>query len=83
MRKSMSYLEDQVDRGASVWVNPADKRKGIIARDMLNFGPRLCYPPSPECTNEMDGWLEIPGVIFRGPRAPMIVEPRADCAMLA
>ncbi len=36
----MNYLEEQVRTGVADWVDPADPRQGIIAREMLHFGEK-------------------------------------------
>lgn len=40
LRKSMKYLEEQVDSGVADWIDRADPRQGIVAREMLHFGER-------------------------------------------
>lgn len=65
VRKSMSYLESQVESGLADWVNSGNHREGIIARELLNLGPRTFYPlpenpPSP-------ARVELPGIYFKPP----------------
>lgn len=35
LRKKMAYLEEQVNCGRADWIDSADPRKGIIARELL------------------------------------------------
>lgn len=40
LRKSKSYVEDQVDHGRADWVDDDDHSKGIICRERIYVGPR-------------------------------------------
>jgi hypothetical protein len=64
-RKSMSYITEEVTRGRADWVDSADRRKGIICREMLWLGLKP-LAPEPECLSPMRG-AEIPGIIFKEP----------------
>lgn len=82
MRKSMSYLENQVSQGLADWINAADQRKGIIACEMLYFGPRAYRPAEPGRDT-----VALPHLTYRGPIAPwrvgrMIRETPQQCVML-
>lgn len=65
MRKSMAYLEMQVGEGQADWVDSAEKRSGIIARDLLYFGPRD-LPPSSDSYIGLPP-VELPGIRFVPP----------------
>jgi hypothetical protein len=68
LRKSRSYVDEQVAAGRAVWVDPADPRKGIICRDLLHLAPRELAAEMPIA--KRDGGLgtgEIPGLKFIPP----------------
>lgn len=77
LRKSKSYVTDQVNHGLADWVDLRDFSKGIVAREMLYFGERpqkvetadlsKCLPP-----------VELPGVRFILP----IEQARREAAKL-
>lgn len=50
LRKSESYITDQVKSGRADWVDPLDPTKGIICRELLYFGFRP-IAPEPETTS--------------------------------
>jgi len=65
LRKSETYTDAQVAAGRADYVDPADKSKGIICREMLYFGER---PVRVETVPV--GYLaprELPGVKFVPP----------------
>jgi hypothetical protein len=70
LRKSKSYVEDQVRSGLADLVDPTDLRKGIICRETLYFGEREFRPVEKEQADNMPHG-EIPGVRFVGPRNPI------------
>lgn len=74
LRKSKSYIENEVKAGRADWVDPADPRKGILCRETLYFGPRAPRPDAPIAEVATAGRLiaglaplEIPGVRFMDP----------------
>ena len=61
IRKHMKYLEAQVSDFLADWVDPSDKRKGIIAREFLRSGRAL--PPNPV---DVEKLLTMPPVELPG-----------------
>ena len=69
LRKSKSYVEDQVTRRVADWVDPSDRKKGIICREMLFFGNR----PLPTVPVRPDYFpAELPGLRFQQPSTSSI-----------
>lgn len=60
----MSYLESQVKTGLADWVDACNPGKGIIAREMLQFGarplPELPLTAPQYCLGELPGLKFIP-----------------------
>lgn len=82
-RKSPSYCTAQVDTLAADWVDENDHGKGIVAREMLYFGPRSYRPP--ELTRDT---VALPHLRWSGPKPPwrvgrLIRETPMQCAILA
>lgn len=47
LHKSKSYAFSQVECGRADWVDPLDHSRGIIAREMIYFGPKELAPEQP------------------------------------
>ena len=62
LRKNRTYVEEQINLGLADWVNLADPRQGIIARELLRFGPKA--QPDPVYTFSP---AELPGLRFVPP----------------
>lgn len=66
LRKSKSYVEAQVADYLAQWVDPNDKTKGIICRELLNFGPPKALPQQ---TSASLPPVELPGIHFEEPKS--------------
>ena len=63
LRKSKTYVAEQVESGRADWVDSEDQSKGILCRELLNFGPKLeIASPAPYMPV-----LELPGLKFIPP----------------
>ena len=67
----MSYAEQQIALGWVEWVDPADPRKGVICRDLLNFGGRPKEVPL--TIGNILPSIEAPGTRYQGPPTPKVV----------
>jgi hypothetical protein len=74
VRKHMRYLELQVAEFLADWVDPSDKRKGIIAREFLRSGARALPPDPVELNNLALPRVELPGLRYVPP--PTDPQPR-------
>lgn len=69
LRKSQSYVFEQVERGLADWVDQNNPKAGIICRELLYFGERTI--PLETVGNQF-GKLpprEVPGVYFQLPQS--------------
>jgi hypothetical protein len=66
LRKSKTYIEAQVAAALANWVDPADPRKGIIAREMLYFGQREFQAETADLTTFPA--IELPGLHLEFPK---------------
>jgi hypothetical protein len=66
VRKSMVYLEEQVSSGVADWVDARDHKQGIVAREVLYFGPRAELA-QPIDSSKLPA-LELPGLKFEPPK---------------
>lgn len=68
IRKSKSYVTEQVEFGRADWVDPRKPELGIVCREMLYFGEREI--PVETVTLAKLGFTagEIPGLRFVGPK---------------
>jgi len=65
LHKSLSYIEQQIALGWADWIDPKDFRKGIICRELLNFGGRP--KPQPITIGNVLPTIEPGGTKFRDP----------------
>lgn len=68
VRKTLDYLEKQVLDLLADWVDPTNKRKGIIAREYLPSGKTL--PPNPVDIEKLGTLpaIELPGLHLEFPK---------------
>jgi hypothetical protein len=72
VRKSKSYVTDQVEHGVAEWIDALDRSKGIICREMLYFGPRAFPSLSTAIVLEDRGSetpIELPGLHMEFPKS--------------
>lgn len=67
VRKSKTYVEEQVLLGLADWVDVNDRRKGVVCREMLYFGERPIKVEPADLTKLPP--LEVPGVFFQPPQS--------------
>ena len=70
LKKSVAYVEQQVEEGRADWVDVADPRKGIICRELLYFGERRQFQPEPVKRGVLPP-IEAPGTKFISPRTAL------------
>lgn len=70
LRKNLSYAEEQVDSGLAEWVDPLDRSRGVIAREMLYFGEKALPLQTVSVSDKFPSLTggEIPGLKFVAPR---------------
>jgi hypothetical protein len=68
LRKSKTYIEQQVAEGRADYVDPADPRKGIVCRELLHFGHR---PLAPEPQTSTYSPVELPGLRYMPPASDL------------
>lgn len=78
LKKSFSYVTDQVNAGRADWIDRLKPQRGIICREMLYFGERHEFVET-IAPIKIVGWGsgEIPGLRFVGPK------PRIQLVMTA
>ncbi len=75
LRKSITYIQEQIDKGRAHWVDVGNPRKGIVCREMLNFGGRPKDEPESESTHifaELPGKKVIPAKMQQNPTLPRL-----------
>jgi len=68
VRKSKSYVTDQVEHGVADWIDALDRSKGIVCREMLYFGPRAYHIEVIEDTGG-ESPIELPGLHMEFPKS--------------
>lgn len=77
LRKSKSYVEQQVAEGRADWVDPADPHKGILCRELLYFGERELKAEPADLS--VFSPIELPGIRY----VPPDTDPKAYSAQNA
>ena len=70
LRKSKTYVFNQVRLGRADWVDPEDPRKGIICRELLHFGYRPLVSTMPTIEENVRTLppIELPGLRLQSSR---------------
>jgi hypothetical protein len=68
LRKSESYIKQQLAAARVDWVDPTDPRKGVICREMLYFGERALPVETVSVSSLLLPPLELPGLHLEKPK---------------